>query len=156
MEGLYAQSGKLGCALSNVIVQRQVNGRILLESKCAKGGKNLVEEKRMENLSNVEAKEIKPIEKSKKFEKREKAVEVSEAKHEETKVTERVTEKVTEKVTEEKPVEKVEVRTETKPKTKKGKVVLISKNSVTVKDSSGHGYKVYGIKNVKVGDTIEF
>ena len=106
-----------------------------------------MEEKRMENLSNVEAKEIKPIEKFKKFEKREKAVEVSEAKHEDTKVTERVTEKVT---------EKVEVKTETKPRLKKGKVVLISKNSVTVKDSSGHGYKVYGIKNVKVGDTIEF
>ena len=48
---------------------------------------------------------------------------------------------------------KQEVRVESNPK-KKGKVISIGKASIVVRGEKGEGIRLFGYKNVKIGDTV--
>ena len=48
---------------------------------------------------------------------------------------------------------KQEVKVESNPK-KKGKVISIGKTSIVVKGEKGEGIRLFGYKNVKIGDTV--
>ena len=48
---------------------------------------------------------------------------------------------------------KQEVKVESNPK-KKGKVISIGKTSIVVRGEKGEGIRLFGYKNVKIGDTV--
>ena len=48
---------------------------------------------------------------------------------------------------------KQEARVESNPK-KKGKVISIGKTSIVVRGEKGEGIRLFGYKNVKIGDTV--
>ena len=48
---------------------------------------------------------------------------------------------------------KQEVKVESNPK-KKGKVISIGKASIVVRGEKGEGIRLFGYKNVKIGDTV--